>query len=505
MVNGTEQAVTVLKDEVLGIEREYVEVKRAAAVGERIKIVSVTEWDQYDKGDVFMVDRIDNDEGFVGFVESDAAASVRNPEGYITPPEYVVLEPSDIVRINGNRYCLLDREAAEGDLVIVTKVSAGYAFFTVGDIGRVIDNKYGGVHVNFNGQGNSRVYEYGEWHVGMLNGNSACAVLEPVAPANTLTPPAAESDIALLQRQVGDILARVTKLELDVKVAREDIALVEEGVTADIERLKPKPAPDSRDKIVARAKADVEKLSTARTRNVPVNGSATKAVFNLGPGQDYVDFVVDRVKRTVVALLRTARGNTVWARGIAKAAPGDCFNVHIGKAIALRRALALPIQADYVNAPQPTEPRVGDVVTSNDEAHATATASYVPIATTTLIKRAPECDNRFIHGVECGLAWRHTHDSGWIGDKQFRIIDDSRDGAEAEVSPKSTGFKPGDRVRITGNNGVNGNGGGTVCHGYKKGDIGVVKAVSSSGNYEVHSEERAYYYQYVSPQNVEAA
>jgi hypothetical protein len=82
-------------------------------------------------------------------------------------------------------------------------------------------------------------------------------------------------------------------------------------------------------------------------------------------------YVVNAEKRTVVALWFTngvkAEGkhegkHVLINRGIAKCDPSDCFNVHIGKAIALRRALGLEVPTEYYNAPQPTEVRVGDVV-----------------------------------------------------------------------------------------------------------------------------------------------
>src|SRR5690606_7062031 len=74
------------------------------------------------------------------------------------------------------------------------------------------------------------------------------------------------------------------------------------------------------------------------------------------------EFIVNEDKRTIVALLRGKHSSKVRAKGTAKCAPGDCFNVHIGKAIALRRALGLEVPTEYLNAPQPTEVRVGDVV-----------------------------------------------------------------------------------------------------------------------------------------------
>ncbi|MCY7439380.1 hypothetical protein [Bacillus altitudinis] len=98
-----------------------------------------------------------------------------------------------------------------------------------------------------------------------------------------------------------------------------------------------------RDEIVARAKEDVEYLvrrcSTART-----------------------EFIVNTEKRTVVSIRKVLSNGRVISKGITKCAPDDCFNAHIGKAIALRRALGFEVPSEYLNAPQPEEVRVGDVV-----------------------------------------------------------------------------------------------------------------------------------------------
>lgn len=74
------------------------------------------------------------------------------------------------------------------------------------------------------------------------------------------------------------------------------------------------------------------------------------------------DFVINEEKRTVVALLRGLSSGEVYVKGIAKCDPADCFNEHIGKAIALRRALGLDVPAEYLNAPQPEGKQVGDIV-----------------------------------------------------------------------------------------------------------------------------------------------
>ncbi|PAK29585.1 hypothetical protein CJ467_14400 [Bacillus velezensis] len=110
-----------------------------------------------------------------------------------------------------------------------------------------------------------------------------------------------------------------------------------------------------RDEIVEQAKADVEKLSNYGDGVRYETGTGSFATCN-------VEFVVNRDKRTVVALLKGVRTGKVYAKGIAKAAPDDCFNVHIGRAIALRRALGLAVPDEYLNAPQPTEVRVGDFI-----------------------------------------------------------------------------------------------------------------------------------------------
>lgn len=112
-----------------------------------------------------------------------------------------------------------------------------------------------------------------------------------------------------------------------------------------------------RDEIVERAKQDVIELRNGKDSlyTVPA-GKGTLNYFC------YADFVVNREKRTVVALLRGRHTRKVRARGIAKCHPDDCFNVHIGKAIALRRALGLEVPDEYLNVPQPTEVKRGDIV-----------------------------------------------------------------------------------------------------------------------------------------------
>ncbi|MCM3140465.1 hypothetical protein M3573_19490 [Bacillus safensis] len=111
----------------------------------------------------------------------------------------------------------------------------------------------------------------------------------------------------------------------------------------DAEIEAPKSDQQKRDEVVAKAKEDVRELLDS------VNG------------YDH-EFIVNSAKRAVVYLRKVAGRTSVGRRGIAKCAPNDCFNAHIGKAIALRRALGLEVPSEYLNVPHPTEVRVGDVV-----------------------------------------------------------------------------------------------------------------------------------------------
>ncbi|WP_429726203.1 hypothetical protein [Bacillus paralicheniformis] len=125
-------------------------------------------------------------------------------------------------------------------------------------------------------------------------------------------------------------------------------------------------AQERRDEIVEQAKADVERL-TARWLDRSQDGGFLGS-YTYRAKYYVVKFNVNRNKRAVTAIVRssdyTGKGMGDAEIGIAKAAPDDCFNEHIGKAIALHRALGLEVPDEYLNAPQPTEVRVGDVVRS---------------------------------------------------------------------------------------------------------------------------------------------
>ncbi|WP_232673910.1 hypothetical protein [Bacillus velezensis] len=107
----TNAKIHVLADETLGgIKREYVEVDRKAEVGEKIVIVNadVQCEEPYHNGYRFEV------ESLLGCSRGIQTACHRD----IFDFEYHVLEPTDIVHIDGERYELTDRKAKVGEKVV---------------------------------------------------------------------------------------------------------------------------------------------------------------------------------------------------------------------------------------------------------------------------------------------------------------------------------------------------------------------------------------------------
>ncbi|MCK1987131.1 hypothetical protein MPH48_03335 [Lysinibacillus fusiformis] len=130
--------------------------------------------------------------------------------------------------------------------------------------------------------------------------------------------------------------------------------------TVDVyELIEPKPLTQNqqRAEIIEKAKKFVEKVSSQQSSwAVNENGNETyqqKCTFN--------DFIINNEKRTVVVLVKGEDSGKIFEKGIAKCNPSDVFNEHIGKAIALGRALGLDV-SEFEQVVQPNEVVVGMVV-----------------------------------------------------------------------------------------------------------------------------------------------
>lgn len=109
---------------------------------------------------------------------------------------------------------------------------------------------------------------------------------------------------------------------------------------------KEESSPQSKHKnLVDEAKNDVEFWLSTEVENVPMFKCAYKYTSYV-PSSDSVEFIVNRKNRKVTALIRDEDGK-IFAKGIARCSPGDCFNADIGRAIALRRALGVGVPRKY--------------------------------------------------------------------------------------------------------------------------------------------------------------
>lgn len=121
------------------------------------------------------------------------------------------------------------------------------------------------------------------------------------------------------------------------------------------------------------SRIEVVKEAREIVRNIDTRG---KSMFKIGGDEGNetyrnkyyrVSFVVDRKKRTVVALVRKATfsgritSTNPDHKGISKANPDDVFNVYIGMAIAALRAFDLDVPEKFTNAPKPLGVKVGDI------------------------------------------------------------------------------------------------------------------------------------------------
>lgn len=416
--------ITVLADETLGgVLREYRQVERTAKKGEKIEIVAIhpesIKKGVANIGDIFTAGSVDSEGDIWSVVEKDFHGIISvNWDGL---REYVVLEPTDVVQIDGLRFQMIERKANVGERLIVTEIAYKHSedeTLRVGQVGictKVLGGAFEGsidtdLEHSVDGYLNHERVEYN--------------VLVPIFEIPQVAH--AEDSPHSLRKDLDNLESGVAE---DIAELRERIAALEAKVFAGKIPTEPvsvpKPPQQIRDEIVERAKADVKKISE------DIYGDSKQDAFeDYGtPGHIKVTFKVDHKKRTVVALLGLRHcGNHIYARGIAKTAPNDVFNAHIGKAIALRRALGLEVPAEYLNVPNPTEIRVGDVV---EESYGRGPVHAIRPTHRTVGQGAG------LSFVSADKGLTYINDNGverWTRPEYVKIIDDTREGAEQSAS-----------------------------------------------------------------------
>jgi hypothetical protein len=222
-----------------------------------------------------------------------------------------------------------------------------------------------------------------------------------------------------------------TAVTTPFEVVEAELGKIYEGVA-----VTPKAKPKlTRDGVIQQAIDDVKDLlSRNHSYHVEDGKESNRIAAHIGrnlwlssEGGKYVvchgvDFVVNADKRTVVAIVAYKNSREEISKGRAKCAPGDVFNEHIGKAIALRRALGLAVPVEYfeVEARDSDDLAVGDVVKGNKNGR-----QYELIA---------ERDNP-APWQHAGVAFNtNTHE--WLASSQVTLINDSarHTAPELEVS-----------------------------------------------------------------------
>nr|WP_326071263.1 hypothetical protein [Bacillus licheniformis] len=265
----TNEKIHVLADESLGgIKREYVEVDRKAKEGEKIVIVDKRyPGDIYENGDIFTVDR-EAPPGS-GFVECGEATSGINCGGLIYLGEYRVLEPTNIVHIDGpdgtERYEMVDRKAEVGEKIVVVDdedSSEEFGNFRIGEVGTVesyaTDDTYFGEYVNVRVSDERGIPLYLHEY----------RVLVPVESSEEEPQPSDPIDV------IANLATRVAELERENKRIQKELGWYEVGAGS-IANLR---------NDVADIRHDIAKLED-------------RIVHDYATNEDVTDFLYEEVKR----------------------------------------------------------------------------------------------------------------------------------------------------------------------------------------------------------------
>ncbi|MGF0002885.1 hypothetical protein ACQRCG_05105 [Bacillus altitudinis] len=129
------RTIHVLKDEKLGVDREYVAVDRKAEVGEKIYTLVACGGGYYVKGEYGVVHSSDEISALAKF-----ESNYLNDYWFINNEKYHVLEPTDIVHIGGERYLLDDRTAEVGEKVMYVNNKNGESDGVVAEVSDVGDS-----------------------------------------------------------------------------------------------------------------------------------------------------------------------------------------------------------------------------------------------------------------------------------------------------------------------------------------------------------------------------
>lgn len=230
-------------------------------------------------------------------------------------------------------------------IIDVDNILHGYKYFNNGDVTDVVSiDRDGDIRVNAPKRNLPFI-------IGKIEFNAIEKV--DATPTKSQRISTLESEVEALKERVAELeKARSTKLS-NITVNVKCGADVDKIAKELMEKHHPQTPNQRRKAVIDRAKAfvaDVEKGAYKSYYHKLSLGEGSAVYRDKTTKPEYH---VNKEKRVVTVLVKGSNFPKLYAKGISKCAPGDVFNEHIGKAIALAKAYGLEVPREFTHAPQP--------------------------------------------------------------------------------------------------------------------------------------------------------
>lgn len=294
----------------------------------------------------------------------------------------------------------------------VDKIAGGNAHWSNGDIAEVLDvrERDGGLRLT-----RVKTGTYNGFGPIVIRGEHAGIELVDATPTKKQRIKALENEVKALKARIealenGAIPNNETGCNYIANKMAEELKRHLEA-----EQQTPMSANQRRKAVIDRAKAFVADVEKGALCSTGINATLGDGNFTYQHYTTKTQYHVNKENRVVTVLAKGADSGRLLGKAIARCAPGDVFNEHIGKAIALAKAYGLACPKEFTDAPQP-EIAVGQVVKDYKD--------YVDV----VIEILDELPYETLKSGEklSGKAFLRKDTFGWIAESQLtEILDDT--------------------------------------------------------------------------------
>ncbi len=205
--------VHVIADESLGgVKREYIEVDRPAKVGDKVTYVF-----SGNRDGIIVTAMVVRPDGEVADIHPYYKSDGDLICGF-GANAYRVLEPTDIVHVDGERFRMVDRKAKVGEKIIVVDWDDDSHVYNDVSIGETLT-------VNYLAPAGS-IWDVMDREIAAIITKNEYRVLEPLASNDIVT--AEEGDDKSVIELLANLARRVTELERQMEANTKDIAYLDE-------------------------------------------------------------------------------------------------------------------------------------------------------------------------------------------------------------------------------------------------------------------------------------